>query len=128
MAVAPPREQKPMKIICAVDFTDRSRAAAQVAVEFARRAGGSVELVHVMKPGTVDVLALAADAVVLEKEVRAEAESRLRAESARLSIASVPVTSEICEGDVEPALLARAKEIKADLIVTGAHGRSALRR
>lgn len=117
-----------MNIVCAVDFTDRSRAAAQVAVDLARRAGGSVELVHVMKRGTVDVLALAADAVVLEEEVRAEIESRLRAESARLSTASVPVTFTICEGDVEPALLARAKETKADLIVTGTHGRSALRR
>jgi nucleotide-binding universal stress UspA family protein len=117
-----------MKIICAVDFTDRSQAAAQVAVDLARRAGGSVELVHVMKPGTVDVLALAADAVVLEEEVRAEIQARLDAESARLSIAGVSVTSHLCEGDVEPALLARANEVKADLIVTGTHGRSALRR
>ena len=117
-----------MKIVCAVDFTERSRAAAQVAVDLARRAGGSVELVHVMKLGTVDVLALTADAVVLEEEVRAELEARLRAESARLATASVPVTSRVCEGEVEPALLARAKELGADLIVTGTHGRSALRR
>jgi nucleotide-binding universal stress UspA family protein len=117
-----------MKILCAVDFTQRSRAAAQVAVELARRAGGSVELVHVMKPGTVDVLALTADAVVLEEEVRVELEARLRAESARLTTASVPVTSHVCEGNIEPALLARANETKADLIVTGTHGRSALRR
>ncbi|HVV48356.1 MAG TPA: universal stress protein [Polyangia bacterium] len=117
-----------MKIVCAVDFTERSRAAAQVAVELARRAGGSVELVYVTKPGTVDILALAADAVVLEEEVRAEIESRLRGESARLSTASVPVTFYIREGDIELALLARANEVKADLIVTGTHGRSALRR
>jgi len=117
-----------MKIVCAVDFTARSRAAAQVAVDLARRAGGSVELVHVMKPGTVDILAVTADAVVLEEEVRAEVESRLQADCARLSTASVPVTSQVCEGDIETALLARANEVKADLIVTGTHGRSALRR
>jgi nucleotide-binding universal stress UspA family protein len=117
-----------MKIVCAVDFTDRSRAAAQVAVDLARRAGGSVELVHVMKRGSVDILALAADAVVLEEEVRAEVEARLRAEAERFSAAGVPVTSHVCEGDVEPALLARASELGADLIVTGSHGRSALRR
>jgi nucleotide-binding universal stress UspA family protein len=117
-----------MKIVCAVDFTGRSQAAAQVAVDLARLAGGSVELVHTMKPGTVDVLALAADAVILEEEVRADVGGRLAAESDRLSTASVPVTFHICVGDVEPALLARANEVKADLIVTGAHGRSALRR
>ena len=55
-----------MKIVCATDFTPRGQAAAQVSVDLARRTGGWVELVHVMKPGTVDVLALAADAVVLE--------------------------------------------------------------
>src|SRR6185312_10793340 len=102
-----------MKIVCAVDFTARSRAAAQVAVDLARRAGGSVELVHVMKPGTVDILAVTADAVVLEEEVRAEVESRLQADCARLSTASVPVTSQVCEGDIETALLARANEVKA---------------
>jgi nucleotide-binding universal stress UspA family protein len=117
-----------MKIVCAVDFTQRSRAAAQVAVDLARRASGSVELVHVMKPGSIDILALTADAVILEDEVRGELEARLRAESARLATANVPVTSHVCEGDVETALLARAKELGADLIVTGTHGRSALRR
>jgi nucleotide-binding universal stress UspA family protein len=117
-----------MKILCAVDFTPRSRAAAQVAVDLARRAGGSVELVHVMKPGTADVLALAADAVILEENVRAEVEARLRAESARLTTASVPVSGHVCEGAIEPAVLARANALGADLIVTGTHGRSALRR
>jgi nucleotide-binding universal stress UspA family protein len=117
-----------MKIVCATDFTHRSQAAAQVAVDLARRAGGSVELAHVMKPGTIDVLALAADAVVLEEEVRADIEARLAAECDRLSTAAVPVTFHVGEGDAEAAVLARGREVRADLIVTGTHGRSALRR
>ena len=117
-----------MKIVCATDFTQRGQAAAQIAVDIARRTGGWVELVHVMKPGTVDILALAADAVVLEAEVRADVEARLAAECDRLSTAGVPVTFHVCEGDVEASVLNRAREIEADLIVTGTHGRSALRR
>jgi nucleotide-binding universal stress UspA family protein len=117
-----------MKIVCATDFTQRSQAAAQVAVDLARRTGGWVELVHVMKPGSVDILALTADAVVLEEDVRADVEARLAAECDRLSTASVPVTFQVREGDVEAAVLARGREVQADLIVTGTHGRSALRR
>lgn len=117
-----------MKIVCAFDFTDRSRAAAQVAVDLARRAGGSVELVHVMKPGSVDVLALAADSVLLDDEIREQVEVRLAGESARLWTEDVHVTPHVPEGDIEPALIARANELKADLIVTGTHARSALRR
>jgi nucleotide-binding universal stress UspA family protein len=117
-----------MKIVCATDFTPRGQAAAQIAVDIARRTGGWVELVHVMKPGTVDVLALTADAVVLEAEVRADVEARLARECDRLSTADVPVTFRVCEGDVETSILNRAREVEGDLIVTGTHGRSALRR
>ena len=117
-----------MKIVCATDFTPRGQAAAQVAVDLARRTGGWVELVHVMKPGTVDVLALAADAVVLEAEVRAEVEARLARECDLLSTADIPVTFHVCEGDVETSVHHRAREIAADLVVAGTHGRSALRR
>jgi nucleotide-binding universal stress UspA family protein len=117
-----------MKIVCATDFTPRGQAAAQIAVDIARRTRGWVELVHVMKPGTVDVLALAADAMVLEAEVRADVEARLAADCDRLSTAGVAVTFRVCEGDVETSVLQRAREIEAELIVTGTHGRSALRR
>jgi nucleotide-binding universal stress UspA family protein len=117
-----------MKIVCATDFTPRGQAAAQLAVDIARRTRGWVELVHVMKAGTVDILALTADAVVLEAEVRADVEARLARECDRLSTAGVPVTFRICEGEVEASVLKRAREVEADLIVTGTHGRSALRR
>ncbi len=117
-----------MKIVCATDFTPRGQAAAQVAVDLARRTKGWVELVHVMKPGTVDILALAADALVLEAEVRSSVEARLARECDRLSTADIPVTFHICEGDVEISVLRRAEEIAADLVVAGTHGRSALRR
>src|SRR3954463_5225486 len=95
------RVEASMKIVCATDFTPRGLAAAQIAVDIARRTRGWVELVHVMKPGTVDILALAADAVVLEAEVRTEVEARLARECDRLSTAGVPVTFRVCEGDVE---------------------------
>jgi nucleotide-binding universal stress UspA family protein len=117
-----------MKIVCATDFTPRGQAAAQVAVDLARRTRGSVELVHVMKAVPIDILALTADAVVLEAEVRGDVEARLARECDRLSTADIPVTFHVGEGEVETAVLRRAREIAADLVVTGSRGRSALRR
>jgi nucleotide-binding universal stress UspA family protein len=117
-----------MKIVCATDFTPRGQAAAQMAVDIARRTHGWVELVHVLRAGTVDILALTADAVVLEAQVRADVEARLARECDRLSTAGAPVTFRVCEGDVETSVLKRARQIDAELIVTGTHGRSALRR
>lgn len=117
-----------MKIVCGTDFKARSQAAMRVAVDLARRTQGSVELVHVLPPPAADILALAANAVVMANEGRADAEARLKAACSALSTQDVPVTSHVREGDVAPELVRRAREIDADLIVTGSPGRSALRR
>ena len=74
-----------MKILCAVDFTPRSQSAAQVAVDLARRTQGSVELVHVTGPRATDILAVAADAGVLDEQVRSDIDARLAAECDRLA-------------------------------------------
>jgi nucleotide-binding universal stress UspA family protein len=117
-----------MKIVCATDFTPRGQSATQVAVDLARRTGGWVELVHVLPVPTADLLALAADAGAQEAEVQADVEARLKLTCDLLSTSDVPVTFHVCEGEVAPSLVARARQIAADLIVTGSHGRSALRR
>jgi nucleotide-binding universal stress UspA family protein len=117
-----------MKILCAVDLTPRSQAAGQVAVDLARRTQGSVELVHVTGPRAADILAVAADAGILDERVRAEVDARLAAECDRLATPDVPITAHVCDGEVEPSILKRAQAIDADLIVLGGHDRSGLRR
>src|SRR5215831_6707112 len=117
-----------MKILAAVDFTPRGTAAAQVAVDLARRIQGSVELVHVTGPRAADILAVAADAGVLDEGARADVDARLAAERDRLARGDVPVTVHVCDGENEPSILRRAQAVDADLIVVGSHGRSALRR
>jgi nucleotide-binding universal stress UspA family protein len=117
-----------VKVLCAVDFTPRDQAAAQVAVDLAGRTGGAVELIHVTGPRMADLLARAASTTVLDGEVRADINARLASECDRIARAGVQVSAHLCEGEVEPAILKRAQKIGADLIVVGAHGRSALRR
>jgi nucleotide-binding universal stress UspA family protein len=117
-----------MKIICATDFTPRARAAAKIAVDLARRTAGSVELMHVTAERTADIQALTMDVGVLEQEIREGIETKLAAESKELAGREVPVSSHLGAGDAVGILLARAKAIGADLIVMGAHGRSAVER
>jgi nucleotide-binding universal stress UspA family protein len=117
-----------MKILCPTDFSPRARAAAQVAVALARRTRGSIELLHVVPPRTTNIVALASDASVFEDGIRREAQSRLVAEARELAADGVVLTSSLAEGDVESAVLSRAKTISADLIVMGAHGRPAFER
>jgi nucleotide-binding universal stress UspA family protein len=113
-----------MKILCAVDFTARAQAAAQVGAGLARRTRGSLELVHVLRAPLNDLQALATDAVQLDEEVRAQAHLRLADLGKKIEReAGVPVAVHLMEGDVEWSLLARARAIGADLIAMGAHGR-----
>lgn len=117
-----------MKILVGIDFTDRGAGAAKVAGELARLTGGAVELVHVLPPATADLLAIAADAGLLEQQAEASAEARLTAEARALEQAGVKASAWLGEGDVAATLLARAAEIGADLIVMGGRPRGAVAR
>ncbi len=117
-----------MNLLCAVDFTARGQAAANIAVHLAGRTGGSVELIHVTGARTANILAWAAGPAVLDEKLRAEIDARLAAECDRVATPGVRVSAHVCDGEVEPAILKRAQKIGADLIVVGAHARSGLRR
>ena len=74
-----------MKILCPTDFSERARAAAQVAVDLASRTRGAVELFHVVPPRTTDRVALAADGAALDDALRSEGQARLAAECRELA-------------------------------------------
>jgi nucleotide-binding universal stress UspA family protein len=74
-----------MRIICATDFTPRARSAAGVAIDLARAAGGTVELVHSAAPRSADIQALTVDVGVFEHEIRQGIKIKLEAEARDLS-------------------------------------------
>jgi nucleotide-binding universal stress UspA family protein len=117
-----------MKILWATDFTSRAGGAGQVAGEMARLTGGSVELVHVLAPRTTELLALAADAGLLDEEAGRSAEARLSAEARGLELGGVKASAWLGQGEVAATLLARAAETGADLIVMGGNARRTLGR
>jgi nucleotide-binding universal stress UspA family protein len=115
-----------MKILWATDFTRRAQDAGQVSGELARLTGGTVEAVHILAPRTTELLALGADAALMDEEAARSAEARLVAEARALEEGGTKAEAWLGQGDVAATLLARAAERGADLIVMGGKGRSAL--
>lgn len=119
------------RIVCPVDFSPTSLFAVNVAMTLAQEDDAEITLVHsvdissdlrdYMFPAEVDV-------EVLHAAARADALRQLREivpESAR---PYCTVRTEAIEGRPHRAVLQLAAERDADLIVMGAHGRSAINR
>jgi nucleotide-binding universal stress UspA family protein len=118
-----------MKIVCATDFGLAGANALKVASSLSRWSGGSLEIVNVVPLRAVDARAVAADAAVLDREVR---ERALRRVDELVGVANeagvLDVRSTILEGEPDAAILEHARQVGADLVVMGAHSRSALER
>jgi nucleotide-binding universal stress UspA family protein len=114
------------RILVATDFSACSRAAADLAADYARRLGARLTVLHVwrMSPmvATATQVALADLVGPIESATRAE----LAAEVARLGAKLPTVESELRNGAVWEEILDFARGGKADLIVLGTHGRSGL--
>jgi nucleotide-binding universal stress UspA family protein len=115
-----------MKILWATDFSRCATDAGRVANELARLTSGTVEVAHVLAPRTTDLLALAADAGLMDEEAARSTEARLAGEARMLQDAGVKATAWMGQGDVATTVLARAVESGAQLIVMGGKGRTAL--
>ena len=122
-------------ILCPVDFSAGSEAAAGYGLWLAGRLGARVRLLHAFQglghaaagvaPGLDDDFAAAQHAM------RKEAERDLEALAARLREGSrAPVETEMVGIAASPAeaITRAAHAAKADLIVMGTHGRTGVRR
>ena len=117
------------KIVVATDFSDASDRAIDYALSFAETVGASVVLVHAYGLpvyGFPDgVLLPSPDVAANIANVAQEALART-AKRAKDRYANV--TSVLREGDAREEVEAVARDVGADLIVTGSHGRGALKR
>jgi nucleotide-binding universal stress UspA family protein len=96
-------------MLVATDFSDTAEAALAVAVQSARALHAELHLLHVFARGETDVTQLLADAVAK-------------------GAPDVPVTVAAIGGDPAQEILRYAARHPIDLIVVGAHGRTALSR
>jgi nucleotide-binding universal stress UspA family protein len=102
-AVAAPR------ILVATDFSDEAEAAVRVAIDYARRLGAHLDILHVYAAGEIGVTTLLADA-------------------AAPASPDVPVTVASTGGDPAEEILRYAARQPIDLIVVGTHGRTGVSR
>lgn len=122
------------RILLATDFSDCSRGAERVALSLARSLGAEVLVLHVVElppglaPETVVHPDSAVPALPIRDYVAAEDAVALRTVADTFRAAGLAVTERIAVGPIVATIVQHAKSAHADLVVTGSHGRTGLRR
>ncbi len=113
-------------ILVPVDMSDCSRLALESASELAKLSGGKLHLLYAygLSPSEYPYLAYLSDQVEREVAKTANREIAEWAERFAPSDAEIHTSPE----DARRAILALAKELDADLVVMGTHGRSGIKK
>lgn len=111
----------PTRILVATDFGKHAENALIYAAEFADRFGAELHVLHVASEQFE-----ASPAVSFRNELEVRARKPLEELSVAKSHASVKLRKELRIGPTVTTILDYAKELAADLIVVGSHGRNAL--
>jgi len=119
----------PKNILVPVDFSDPSEAALDYAVALAKPLGAKVTVVHSYE---IPVVGLPEGAMVLTADVAERiltaSQAALDATLERRKDAGVVLVGLLKNGDPRDVVPATAKEVGADLIVMGTHGRRGIAR
>lgn len=116
------------KILYATDFSESSLPAAEYALTLAQLAGAELRVLHVLGEFTdrrktmIQPEAMA----LLEREVEIHALKAMEDFCKEHFAATVPYTNEIVMGLPFQEIIRVSKEMRADLIVVGTHGRTGL--
>jgi nucleotide-binding universal stress UspA family protein len=123
---AMPRGPVPFtRILCAVDFSESSKAALDYAMSLARESQADLTLAHVIETRTL--YADFSPPVVVDLPAwNEEARARLRAMVPDAVRAGCSVSEVVREGTSHHEILALAMELGSDLIVLGVSGRGAV--
>ena len=111
------------KILLATDFSPNADAALAVAIDLARWGPGALEIVHAYRTGVIvlppplELLGLPPSGPTLD---HLEAALESRAQQARAH--DLRVSARTLVGEPTEAIEEYAREMRADLIVTGARG------
>ena len=115
------------RILLATDFSPASRRAFEEAVSFCRRNDAELVLAHVYRtPGTLPAeMALTPDTVEqIDAKLSEAADSRLRVLLDEARRAGVRGRILLLSGAPDEAIVEAARQIGADLLILGTHGRT----
>ncbi len=101
-----------------LDHPEMAELAIELAIALARASNGTVRLIHVQSTLPFSAMGLA---LPLANEAQAEAERRLKALAAGVSLPSGSVSSTVRMGSVCNEVLDEAEKIGADLVIVGLH-------
>lgn len=119
----------PKTILVATDFGETSDCAIDYAISLAKPLGAQIVLAHTYEIPLVGFPdgAVVATAELTEQVLRG-ARSALDAQVERKRDGGVPIRGMLKDGDPADAVIESAKEVLADLIIVGTHGRTGLPR
>jgi universal stress protein A len=111
------------QILVPTDFSRKSRAAVDYAIELARLFGAQVTLVHVVPEPSAFDYTIGGMPDGQWEQVREEAETRLNQELARAKVNYERVDSLVRTGlGLHDQIKSAAREVSADLVVLSTHG------
>lgn len=119
------------RILVPIDGSEPSEAAVRLAISIAHEQHGEVILCHVVDVAAIATLSggmVPIDPTPVTEAERANGRALLEETALRVRRASVPVRTELVEGEVVEAVLDAARQADADTIVMGSHGRSGIAR
>ena len=111
-------------ILIATDGSESAEQALEVAIEFARQMGASLQVVSVRPPLPVGHTGPSPAILDVEEEHGAERIAAAAAERAKRS--RVEATPHVARGDVVDNIVASVNELGADLLVVGSRGHGAI--
>lgn len=117
-----------LKVLCAVDFTDVSRATLEDAADLARRFDAELTVLHVREPPRVIGRALAVAPEVDEQETIEMGRKLDRWREEAEALAGRPVRAMLTGGAPGVEIPRLALEGQFDVVVIGTHGRRGLPR
>ncbi len=112
------------RILHPTDFSDLSKPAFELASALARDYGAKLTVLHVAVPPPV----FAPDGIAMPMPVEEPFEDRAKLAEFRSDDPRVTVEHRLVEGSPAEEILRIAREMKADLIVVGTHGKGGLAR
>jgi len=115
----------PKKILVATDFSDGSDEALERAIEIGQPSRATIEILHVIELSEefpFGATYFDADYGTLYTSV----DERLSERAERVRPAGLPCTTKILEGGAVAEITKRGRDVDADLIVVGTHGRTGI--
>lgn len=116
------------RILCPVDFSPSSDYALQYALDLARMFGAQLTLLHVVEMPFLPSYAMAGvpDLSLPLEQIEEGARKGLARLAEQCGKKHDKVTTELRTGTAFMEIISYAREIKADLVVVGTHGRTGL--